>query len=588
MGRRGRRGDAISTAEERPLSSASRKAKAERTTARPTAGGRPARTPDGGGAFDFIHFFSNDKVRREYVEMVAFVLVLVCFLRMFGAEAYVIPTGSMATTLLGAYKSAACPECGAYTYVNASEESERDGYVRSGLCENCVQPLEFRRGDYHWGDRILADKLVYELREPRRWEVAVFKYPNGVDRRPSGVFSARTNYIKRVVGLPGETVGIQYGDVFAKRDGESEFQIQRKPARVVLATRRLVYDNDRPPADLADQERFARWSAEDAAWKVEEEGRSFRSQRGGEGWLAYRHLLRPFLDASNPQPSLILDFEAYDTNRDQEAQRILDHFRTHWRGMAKAWPHFELDFSLRDYLGSHWVGDLMIECDVRPESAEGEFVLELVEGNRVFRCRFDLQSGEATLLDGETKLASATAPLRAGRTSRVGFANVDDQLLVWIDGALAFHGADSDGVVVEPPAAAERGPAPADLRPARVGAIRSEVRVSSIRLYRDVYYSKSLRRSKWLEPATPFWPLEAQDVESVRAVINTGGMRTFPLRSTEYLPLGDNSPASSDAREWENVHVVDRRLFLGRAVVRFWPVIAWEGGRPSLRWKFVE
>ena len=570
------------------MSAASKKTKAERSPARTASEGRPARTPDGSGAFDFIHFFSNGKVRREYVEMVAFVLVLVCFLRMFGAEAYVIPTGSMATTLLGAYKISQCPECGAFTYVNASEESERDGYVRSGLCENCVQPLEFERGAYHWGDRILADKLVYELRGPRRWEVAVFKYPNGVDRRPSGVFSARTNYIKRVVGLPGETVGVQYGDVFARKDGEAEFQIQRKPARVVLATRRLVYDNDRPPSDLADQKRFARWSAENDGWTVEGDGRAFRSRRDGEGWLAYRHLLRPFLEESNPRPSLILDFEAYDTNRDQDARRILDHFRTHWREMAKAWPHFELDFSLRDYLGAHWVGDLMIECDVQPASPAGEFVLELVEANRIFRCVFDLKSGEASVFEGERKLASAPTTLRAGRTSRVRFANVDDQLLVWVDGTLAFDGDDSEGVVVEPPAAAERGPTPADLRPARIGSRRADVRVSSIQLFRDVYYSKTLRRSKWLEPSTPFWPLDEHEVESVRAVINAGAMRTFPLGSTEYLPLGDNSPASSDAREWENVHVVDRRLFLGRAVVRFWPVVAWEGRRPLLRWKFVE
>ena len=43
------------------------------------------------------------------------------------------------------------------------------------------------------GDRILVDKLVYDFAEPRRWDVVVFKYPE----------DGKTNYIKRLVGLPG-------------------------------------------------------------------------------------------------------------------------------------------------------------------------------------------------------------------------------------------------------------------------------------------------------------------------------------------------------------------------------------------------
>lgn len=51
------------------------------------------------------------------------------------------------------------------------------------------------------GDRLLVNRLVFEFRAPRRWEPVIFRGPDGVA------------YLKRVVGLPGETVAIQAGVV---------------------------------------------------------------------------------------------------------------------------------------------------------------------------------------------------------------------------------------------------------------------------------------------------------------------------------------------------------------------------------------
>src|SRR5437588_10326264 len=67
------------------------------------------------------HHVSKDSF-REIVETVVFVVVLVLLLKTFVAEAFVIPTGSMAETLLGYQKWATCPECG-YTFpVNCTSE----------------------------------------------------------------------------------------------------------------------------------------------------------------------------------------------------------------------------------------------------------------------------------------------------------------------------------------------------------------------------------------------------------------------------------------------------------------------------------
>jgi signal peptidase I len=52
-------------------------------------------------------------------------------------------------------------------------------------------------------DYLIVDELVYDFHAPQRGEVIVFRYPNN----PS-IF-----YIKRIIGLPGETLSINHGIV---------------------------------------------------------------------------------------------------------------------------------------------------------------------------------------------------------------------------------------------------------------------------------------------------------------------------------------------------------------------------------------
>ncbi len=49
------------------------------------------------------------------------------------------------------------------------------------------------------GDQILVDKVAYRFRKPARGEVVVFKYPRDESR----------DFIKRVIGLPGETLEVR-------------------------------------------------------------------------------------------------------------------------------------------------------------------------------------------------------------------------------------------------------------------------------------------------------------------------------------------------------------------------------------------
>ena len=58
--------------------------------------------------------------------------------------------------------------------------------------------------NFHSGEYIIVNRLVYYLHPPRRGDVVVFRYP----RDP------RRSFIKRVIALPGERVEIRQGKVY--------------------------------------------------------------------------------------------------------------------------------------------------------------------------------------------------------------------------------------------------------------------------------------------------------------------------------------------------------------------------------------
>lgn len=64
--------------------------------------------------------------------------------------------------------------------------------------------------NFHQADYLIVDELSYRLRAPERGEVIVFKYPLDPSKR----------FIKRIIGLPGETVETKDGIVTAYKDGQ--------------------------------------------------------------------------------------------------------------------------------------------------------------------------------------------------------------------------------------------------------------------------------------------------------------------------------------------------------------------------------
>lgn len=64
--------------------------------------------------------------------------------------------------------------------------------------------------NFHSGDYLIIDEISYRFRQPQRGEVIVFRFPQAPSQR----------YIKRIIGLPGETIEIRKGQVFVSKGDE--------------------------------------------------------------------------------------------------------------------------------------------------------------------------------------------------------------------------------------------------------------------------------------------------------------------------------------------------------------------------------
>ncbi len=443
----------------------------------------------------------------------------------------------------------------------------------------CVLVAGCGEGTWSSGDRVLVAKFLYDtnLKPARRWEVVVFKYPetpikNGVPK----------NYIKRLLGLGGELLAILFGRIYVasnpptfpedqkvdpNRLWEKEYlhsrtlslqdkdgadfwkthglQIERKPVGTVMAMRRIVFDNDFPPTDLKNVQ-APRWQPGESQWKQAADN-GFRHDGTGAGeveWLRYQHLVR---NSKNNKPQLITDFMGYNSYQTSGAA-------------PRAY----------DPQNHNWVGDLMLECKLKVEKAQGEFVMELSKGIDRFQARWDLSSGTCTLyrLTGKgrdsrkherVELGKKETRLKAPGEYELRFANIDERLTVWVGSDLPFE----EGKPYDPPAPDKLGPYANDLEPASLGSKGAAVEVRHLKLWRDTYYTLDSRS-----------PTDANNAGVDFSDENTWGplrelkFRTMYVQPGHYLCLGDNSPFSSDSREWGTV---PERLMLGRALMVYYP-----------------
>jgi signal peptidase I len=133
---------------------------------------------------------------REYIEAIIFALILALIIKTFFIQAFKIPSGSMIPTLLK----------GDQILVNK----------------------------FIYGTRVpLSDVKALVVREPRRGDIVVFEYPE--DR---GI-----HYIKRLIGLPGDTIEIVNKVVFVNGQKFDVPQVQYE-------------DDDVLPSAISERDNF--------------------------------------------------------------------------------------------------------------------------------------------------------------------------------------------------------------------------------------------------------------------------------------------------------------------------------------------
>lgn len=116
-------------------------------------------------------------------------------------ERYQVMSGSMAPTLLGVHCHLKCSECHREYDVGLDQPPR---YGQPAYCPECGAkgPL-LEDQPVLPGDQVYLDRSAFLWREPERWEVVAFRSPQ----------QSTQVHVKRVVGLPGETIEIRDGTV---------------------------------------------------------------------------------------------------------------------------------------------------------------------------------------------------------------------------------------------------------------------------------------------------------------------------------------------------------------------------------------
>jgi signal peptidase I len=447
----------------------------------------------------------------------AFILAFV--FRAFVMEAFRIPTGSMADTLKGAHFRLRCPQCG-YAYDHGfvprdygmPEDTVPAGTVaihEQSRCPSCGFSLP--KGEevpVANGDRILVLKCVYQFLEPKRWDVIVFKNP----------VNPTENYIKRLIGLPGDTIEIIDGDIYING------LIARKPPEVQKELWMPVYDNNYQPVNPNERSGFNghRWqlpfNLEGSAWKTSDQDPT-----------------ELVLDSPPDQPSLIT-YGSPSAN-----------------GFTTTYAYNEI----YSYARMPTCSDLMVRYYLRPTAREGSVGIALTKQGIEYRARLDL-GGKMTIAkvkDGqETVLAAKEVAAPPTSTfTLVKFANVDHQLLFEVGRQeLAVD-------LGRSPKAMEQGPGPA-ARAEIFGA--GKLTLAHLSLLRDIYYTSDGQGSRGGRA------VEGKPFQLNRDEFFVLGDNSPNSEDGRWWPAPD---VASKGWEPPRAGVVPRYYLVGKALFVYWP-----------------
>ena len=491
---------------------------------------------------------------RETVESVWIAIIMAFVLRAFIIEAFVIPTGSMAPRLMGQHWQFDCPACGYhYAYgvpsyangqmVNTNVPVQNMYGSHSGppaICPNCQYNLQFSSAWAYGGDRVLVMKYLYRFHEPQSWDVVVFKNPTDNEQ----------NYIKRLIGVPGEMIQIVYGDIYYRRmekdlngDGvidaqdfadpkslaSSPWRIMRKPQSVQDAMWQVIFENDYQPDQAVYQSATTErksfvspWSAgkESAAWNLTGQGNRVFAFAGSGTAQEVRFSDRPEYFVPNYAYNQH-GGGSFDAKRD-----IISDLKLSCQFVPKA-----ADASVSLHLSSfadHFRATL---------SADGGYKLEHgVEGSDGKSIAWDAQPWGFDRLN---------KPIDLGSTCEVALVHVDHSVQLWVDGEKRLDTAQTPQYPANIDQRLEQVRQGVPVPTVGIAAQGGACELRHVALMRDVFYTNANVVDAYNREANlKGWGTMGNPIV-LRRFVNNPDL-------DEFFVLGDNSPASKDGRMWGN------------------------------------
>lgn len=445
---------------------------------------------------------ADTNVLRQVLEVLALLGIAVSMFRTFAAEGYMISTGSMAPTLLGFHNRVICPDCEFPFAMGVSVNNETNTLQSTGFarCPNCgLRPIDVSKLHPTEGDQLLVHKNIYDFRDPRRWEVVIFRNPQNLSQA----------YVKRVVGLPGEEVLIDNGEILI--DGK----IARKPWSVHRATRIPVSDTNFPvkteSGRLSSQWQFSEnsgWSKDGTTFQFSSNEKSLNPH-----WLSYHHR---------------------DVTAGVVTNEVADHY-----------GYNRLSANRSRYI----VDDLALRCEFQFHGKPRRLCLKFNTHNKTPECMIILKDGTADVyvLGFETPSKSYAIPddlfdqavtLEASLVDRQLFVAINNELL-GTPVETGRYEPDNRGKTADE---AEIGAEEQRRYPLiRLHSSDSDLTINRLQVFRDVYYT----------------PKDSK-IRSSRESVQLG--------PGEFFVLGDNSPNSVDSRNWTSGSVT-RNLLIGKPLV---------------------
>ena len=305
---------------------------------------------------------------RHNLEAFGVAILAAVLLKWFCIEAYQIPTSSMQPTLMGSVEA-----------------------------------------NVH--DRILVNKLIQTFRDPKRWDITVFKYP----------LQKNQNYVKRIVGMPGDRLYISGGNVYqVEGDGENrKFTVLRKPDDLQEETWKNVYPQRRNTR--AETKSLPQVFGASPSRAVDEiEGGFTLETNGKTAFLYFRD------ETDGGMVDRVWDGYPVDVARPMREQEAGNGFLVNQNRPQEIVPDVRLgcvvsiEKALKEF-------SLAIEV-VRPEHEKYTYAFAVRGGKGVLEVR---GADKSIVLGKSNEFDVALTP---GTPTQLSFAHVDEQLIAWQDG----------------------------------------------------------------------------------------------------------------------------------------------------------